>query len=246
MELLIDIGNTTVAVYEADKSLGTIGRCYRLPTNPNEDYSALMSRKRENGQAESCIICSVVPEITGKVSNAVTEVYGIEPVILRRENIPMPVTVDEPDKVGMDRLVDAYYAYSEGCLPAVTVDLGTATTIGVVTVEDGFIGGSISAGVGTGLHAIGNKGAQLFSTDITLPKSPIGKNTAECLNIGAVCGAAAMIDGMMGLIENETGCEMSLIITGGYASYVGKYVRHVHRIEENMLAKSLLLLSKEL
>ena len=243
MVLLIDIGNTTVVVHEADIEEDILGNHYKSATDTNENYSKFFKDMRSGNKVDGCLICSVVPEVTDKVSVAVKEVYGIEAKTLNREDIPMNINVDEPHKVGMDRLADAYYAFHENRLPAVTVDMGTATTINVVT-EDGFMGGSISAGLETSLKAIGKRGAQLFSVEPSIPNSVIGKNTAQCLNIGAVCGTAALIDGLTGYIEKELNESVTLYVTGGNVKYLEAYINHEHITEDEMLAKGMLLLCK--
>lgn len=245
MILLMDIGNTTVAIHEVNPETEEITCSYKLPTDIKEDYIRLITEVKSAFAISECLICSVVPAVTDLVYEAVKSIYGISAMILNRDDISMPISVDEPYKVGMDRLVDAFYAYASEKLPAVTVDLGTATTIGVITKEDGFIGGSISAGVGTSLQAISQKGAQLFSVALETPKSPIGKNTQACLQIGAVCGAAAMIDGMVTLIEKELKKEVTLFITGGYAGLLGEHLLHPHTVTEDLLVRGMLLLYKK-
>ena len=245
MTLLIDIGNTTVAVYEADIETGEIKRRYKADTGITEDFTDLFKDNRVNDSIDGCIICSVVPAITDAVCQAVEAEYNIRPHLLHYKDIPMKVNVDEPEKVGMDRLVDAYYVYSLAELPAVTVDLGTATTIGVIT-EEGFCGGSISAGVETAMQAIGNRGAQLFCVEPSIPTGVIGKNTMQCLNIGAVCGSAALVDGMTRYIEEEIGHEARLYVTGGNVEFLEKYIRHPHNIEKDLLAKGMILLCKNI
>lgn len=186
----------------------------------------------------SCVISSVVPSVSVLVSAAVSSVFGIEPRLLKKSDISMPVVVDEPEKVGMDRLVEAYYIYKNCPLPAVTVDMGTATTIGVVT-EEGFIGGSISAGVMTSLDAIGGKGAQLFKVEPYAPSSVIGKNTTECLNIGAVYGAAAMVDGLIKQISYELGADVTSVITGGNSGLIRNLLSREIVFDEDLIFNGL-------
>lgn len=237
MLLLIDIGNTTVAIKEIDKDGDFVGS-FRFPTCESEDYASLFRRIDLLEKVNACLISSVVPSVSELVFEAVRCVFDIKPRLLKREDIPMPVRVDEPQKVGMDRLVEAYYVYKNYSLPAVTVDLGTATTLGVITAE-GFIGGSISAGINTSLDAIGNKGAQLFTVEPFAPTSVIGKNTSECLNIGAVCGAAAMVDGMVNLISKELGARVTVVITGGNSGLVKNLLSTEVVFDENLIFNGL-------
>lgn len=237
MVLLIDIGNTTVAVKTLDKS-GSFLETYKAPTSVSEDYISFFKSLDLLENISACLISSVVPLVAEVVCEAVKSVFDVEPRLLKRDSIPMPVLVDEPEKVGMDRLIEAYYVYKTCALPAVTVDMGTATTIGVVT-EDGFIGGSISAGLVTSLNAIGKKGAQLFEVAPYAPKSVIGKNTSECLNIGAVAGAASMVDGMVKLISRELGTQVTVVITGGNSGLIRDFLTTEAIYDENLIFNGL-------
>ena len=69
--------------------------------------------------------------------------------------------VDEPAKVGRDRIADAAAAAEHYPLPCMTVDLGTATTYNVISDKKVFLGGFIVPGVQTSLRAISAGTAQL-------------------------------------------------------------------------------------
>lgn len=250
MVLLIDIGNTTVGIRAMSDDSGDWLGSYRFPTGESEDYVSLFSGLALpddiGGSASAricacvcdCVISSVVPSVSVLVIEALSNVFGIEPRLLKKSDINMPVVVDEPEKVGMDRLVEAYYVYKNCPLPAATVDMGTATTIGVVT-EEGFIGGSISAGVMTSLDAIGGKGAQLFKVEPYAPSSVIGKNTTECLNIGAVYGAATMVDGLIKQISYELGAEVTSVITGGNSGLIRNLLSREVVFDEDLIFNGL-------
>ena len=53
--------------------------------------------------------------------------------------------------MGKDRLADAVGAVACHGAPAIIIDMGTATTVGVVTENRTFIGGMIIPGVKTSL-----------------------------------------------------------------------------------------------
>lgn len=60
--------------------------------------------------------------------------------------------VDEPAKVGRDRIADAAAAAEHYPLPCMTVDLGTATTYNVISDKNVLLGGFIVPGVQTSLR----------------------------------------------------------------------------------------------
>ena len=67
------------------------------------------------------------------------------PLVIRdRKAIPVPVDVDYPDKVGLDRLLNtvAANALRPASRPAIVIDSGTATTLNFISTEGVFCGGA--------------------------------------------------------------------------------------------------------
>ena len=74
------------------------------------------------------------------------------------------------------------------------------------------------------------------------PKSAIGTNTEKCMLTGSVMGTAVLIDGMVQRIEEELGCPVTLVVTGGLAKYVTPLCRHPLTYDPELLMKGLALL----
>ena len=251
MILAIDIGNTTVALG------GIQGGCVcftarmdTVRTKTALEYRAEMDRifaaHDQPGapvQFEGAVLTSVVPQITGALVQCARHYTGQEPVIVSPEiRTGLTMGVENPHAVGKDRLADAAYAAANFPLPAVTVDLGTATTFNIVDESRVFRGGVICPGICTGLRALGERCAQLPQLQLSVPESAIGTNTEECMLIGSVMGTAAMIDGMVQRVEEQLGRPVSLVITGGLAKYVAPLCRHELTCDADMMMKGLWLL----
>ena len=192
---------------------------------------------------EGAVLTSVVPQITGALAECARHYTGKKPVIVSPEiRTGLTMGVDEPGAVGKDRLVDAAYAAANFPLPVVTVDLGTATTFNVVDKDRVFRGGVICPGLSTGLRALGERCAQLPQVHLGSPKSAIGTNTEKCMLTGSVMGTAVLIDGMVQRIEEELGCPVTLVVTGGLAKYVTPLCRHPLTYDPELLMKGLALL----
>lgn len=71
------------------------------------------------------------------------------------------IRIDNPAQLGADFVAAAIGAMDRYPLPAIIVDLGTATKISVVDRSRTFIGGSIMPGVKVSLDALSNRAAQL-------------------------------------------------------------------------------------
>lgn len=254
MILAIDIGNTTVCfggIERNGKGDYSVRFSAKLATDPRLDAGAYLERiaslLSENGicpdSFSGAVISSVVPALSGIMRGCARTLTGKEPVIITHQSdLGISIPLPEPEKLGRDRLVDAAWAAARYPLPAVTVDMGTATTFSVVDENREFSGGLICPGVATGLNALTEKAVQLAPVALETPDFLIGRDTAQCLRAGAVAGSAAMVDGLVSRIEEQLGKPATLLITGGMARVVEPLCRHPHIYDPDMLLKGLALL----
>ena len=244
MIIVIDIGNSTavLAGIEQDRIFFT-GEVETNRSYGVSEYTRLLRPILQGRQCQGAILSSVVPQITQAVCQAAADILGEMPMVVGPETkTGLTVDVPEPDKVGRDRLVDAAWAAEHFPLPAVTADLGTATTMNLVLPGKIFAGGIICAGLQTCLNALHQRAAQLPQLELEIPERIVGKNTAECMLSGAVAGTAAMIDGLVASIEEELGTPVTLLLTGGGGKYVSHLLRHEHVFDPDMTRKGLALL----
>ena len=68
--------------------------------------------------------------------------------------------------------------------------------------------------------ALAARAAQLRKVELVRPRSPIGKNTVEALQSGALYGFAGQVDGLVRRISDELGGVQAVIATGGLAPIV--------------------------
>jgi type III pantothenate kinase len=189
---------------------------------------------------QGSIISSVVPALTPVLASCICRITGRYPLVVSHKlRLGITIGLDQPEKVGCDRLVDAAWAAEKYPLPLVTVDLGTATTFNVVDANRVFRGGIIAAGVTTGLRALDSRCAALDSIHAQTPAGVIGGNTTDAMNSGAVFGAAAMIEGLTDRIQQELGQPVTLVLTGGHSSLVSPLLRREHISDPNLLMEGL-------
>lgn len=74
------------------------------------------------------------------------------------------------------------------------VDFGTATNIDVIDEDGYYIGGAIAPGIRISMDALAARAAKLASVPLEAPEHAIGRDTEECIKVGAVMGAAAMAE----------------------------------------------------
>lgn len=214
-----------------------------------DEYAAelrfLLGRLKVNPTAcEGVIVCSVVPGLTPVLAHACKRLTGRDALIVSNAlDTGLTFAVDEPDRVGRDRLADAAAAAAHYPLPCMTVDMGTATTYNVLSAEGCFLGGFIVPGVQT--QPAGHQCRHLPSCPPIAPEPPehlVGRNTVEALNNGAMFGTAAMLDGLADRVEAELGQPLTVVATGGLAPYIMPCCKRKILYDGDLLFKGLALI----
>jgi type III pantothenate kinase len=142
----------------------------------------------------------------------------------------MPILYDNPREVGADRVADGVGAYDLYPGASIIVDMGTATVFDVISEKGEYVGGAIAPGVAISLEALYTHAAALRSVELVLPRSVIGRSTAESIQSGVLYGFAAQVDGLVERILDELG-EATVIGTGGLASLIAPITKHVRIVE---------------
>lgn len=244
MIVVIDIGNTSAVLsgIREDRVLFSES----VPTCRSwgpEEYTRELAPILQGKTCRGAILSSVVPEITEAMAQAAEHHLGIRPIVMDgNTKTGLTIELPEPGKIGRDRLADAAWAAARYPLPAVTADLGTATTLNVILPGGVFAGGMICAGLSTGLRALADYTSQLPRLEPEIPEQLIGRNTRECMLSGAAAGTAAMVDGLAAAVEAQLGCPVTLLVTGGAARFAEPFLRHEHIYDPDMTRKALALL----
>lgn len=248
MQMLIDIGNSTVVVAIADGE-GTIKNTWRFKTRKEETASffryelkhGLCKYGVEISEIESVTVSSVVPEVDDDISQAINDLTGIVPHFFSVDDALQMINIDveSPSQLGKDRLADALGAVSCYGVPAIIIDFGTATTIGIVDAQKTYLGGIIIPGVKTSLAALSQRTSQLPSIHIEKPRYLIGRNTLECMQSGILYGTSSMIDGLIEKLLPQFSEAPHIIATGGMAMEIVPLCSHKIEYDRYLLLKGL-------
>ena len=111
------------------------------------------------------------------------------------------------------------------------VDLGTATTLDVVSDTGVYLGGVIAPGMETSLDALTSRAARLVKVDLIPPERVIGRSTVESMRSGLVLGTVAMIDGLCAQIREELVGQTTVVATGGLSGMVSKLSAQIDHID---------------
>lgn len=234
MLLAIDVGNSTTSVglFDREKNLRFLAY---LDTDSRKtadqisiDLMNLFTLYHYNYQdVTDAIFCSVVPPLNFMMSKALTRLLGKPPMMVGPGvRTGLNLRMENQVQVGADIVADAVAALERFEPPIITIDMGTATTIGVIDAQRNYVGGMLLPGVNVSLEALSRRAAQLPAISLQHPKAVIGKNTEDCMRAGIVYGTAGMLDGIIERIRGEFGGrEISVVATGGNAPVIVKYCK---------------------
>ena len=224
MLLAVDVGNTNtvLGLFTGEELV----RSWRITTHARAtgDEMALTFRGLLDEQPEitGLVLCSTVPSVLHELRPMMSSFFHEMPVVIVEPGTKtgVPILTDNPKEVGADRIVNTLAAHQQFGGPCIVVDFGTSTNLDVVSAQGEFLGGALAPGIDISLEALSTKAAQLRKVEVARPRSPIGKNTVEALQSGAVFGFAGQVDGLVDRIIEEIGPVTAVVATGGLASVV--------------------------
>jgi type III pantothenate kinase len=241
--IAIDIGNTNIAVglylkgqEEFIRSISgqaeaELTECLKSAW----EKIPLLERSKEKKRDGAVVVSSVKPAWTDLVRGIVSENLG-EKILLVGKDIPFPMnlSVNEPEKVGTDRVLAAAAAYAVVENAIVVADFGTAVTIDLVDDRGVFLGGVILPSFEISAKALNEYTAQLPLVKVGRPNLPWGKNTAEAINCGLYYSAIATLQEIIRRYAEKIGTWPQTILTGSAAElikddceFIDSYVPHL-------------------
>ncbi len=252
--IAVDIGNTNIDiglfVEDQEKSIETIpgksrAKLTKYLKSAWEEIPVVegSTEERRNGVI---VVSSVKPAWTELIRQIAADELDEEIHVIGQDiSLPMTLWVDEPDKVGTDRVVAAVAAYTVAEDAVVVADLGTAMTIDLVDENGVFLGGVICPGFEISAKALQKNTAQLPKTKITKPKTPYGKNTAEAINCGLYYSAVGTLEEIIRRYAEKIGKWPQTVITGSAARTVKDDCSFIDSYVPSLVIKGIVLAYKK-
>ncbi len=169
-----------------------------------------------------CCLASVHAGAAKWVGELLALHLSSKPQVLTAAELPIKIRVDEPEKVGVDRLLTAVAAnrVRERGRPAIVVSLGTACTVNLIAADGAFEGGAILPGIAMSARALhtGTSALPLVASDaIDAPIDGIGKSTRAAISSGLIWGAVGAVHELIDRMAQSLDPPPQLFVTGGDA-----------------------------
>jgi len=234
--LLVDAGNTRVkgAVYTD----GTITPVFQIET-PLLDAGRVRAALDETPAYDVQVIASVVRGSASLFASSAED--HVKTVIVdATASLGITVGVPKPDTVGIDRLLMSGEAFSNCGGAVITVGVGTAITVDVVTSAGVYVGGSISPGLRLASWALSEGTSLLPEVDIDEALPDVPRSTMESIRMGIVEGAAGSVDRLVSSLAGGAGLDTyKVVLTGGDAGLLSERLATEHEVLDDLLFQGL-------
>ena len=229
VDIVADVGNSRIK-WGACTKQGVKASASLPPGDP----AAWQEQLREWGftRSLSWAIGSVRPDVLEVLLAYLQGRGDTVRLLARHDRLPLEVRTDAPERVGIDRLLNAVAANSRlrrGAKnrqekAAVIIDAGTAVTVDLISPDGAFEGGAIFPGrrlMAAALHDYIALLPLVVGTEASPP--PVGKNTTAAIEAGIHHAAAG---GINQLIRGQLGAHFprmdhpvkpAVFLTGGDA-----------------------------
>jgi type III pantothenate kinase len=252
MLLAVDVGNTQIVlgVFQGEHLRDLFRLASGLPRTADDLWPVverLLAPYRE-GLLHSgrCVIGSVVPAQTPAWEGLSLRLLGRPALVASaRAARGLRIELQDPSSLGIDRVANAVAVAELYRLPAIVVDLGTATTLDVILPGPRYVGGVIAPGIVTSAEELFRRAARLAKVEIKRPERVLGKTTEECIQSGVFFGAVGQIDGLVRGLVRELAIRPLVLATGGLAEAVASESATIRKVDPALTLHGLRILGRK-
>ncbi|MEN0110424.1 MAG: type III pantothenate kinase [Planctomycetota bacterium] len=139
---------------------------------------------------------------------------------LASETAPIALRVEEPARIGVDRVMAAVAAnrLRHADKPAIVVDIGTAITVDLIAADGALEGGAILPGPGLAAWALAEGTGALPTVgfgDLDASPDAVGRSTEPAIRAGLYWGAVGAIRELIARQRDRLTAAPQVLLTGG-------------------------------
>ena len=231
MNLVVDIGNSSLKVAIFDKKLMTSKFIY---TNQSLN---IFSDLFKNNVIDNCLISNV-----STIDKNILDFLKINSNLISiNEFIDLPfINLYKTKKtLGHDRI--ALVSAAAVNFPdqnILIIDAGTCITYDFKNRKNEYLGGSISPGLMIRFKALNSETVNLPLLTINLDNKLLGDDTDSSINSGVINGVISEIDGLINQYQ-ERFKNIKIILTGGDSDFLLNKIKNTIFADQNFLLKGL-------
>lgn len=245
MILAVDIGNTNINVgsFVGKKLISHF--CIDNTTLINQKTSLPITLSLLN-ETKNIVVASVNPNVESVFYKSLGKEHEKKILKIGREiKLKLPILIENPQTVGIDRLLNGLAAYRRTKTSTIVIDFGTAITIDIVSNKGEFLGGLILPGIKTSAYALNKQTALLPEVDIKRPVNIIGKNSEDAIKAGIYFGTVGSVTYIIKELSRIYRDLKYIIATGGDAKTFKKDIPEIDKFIPGLTLEGIRLAFKE-
>lgn len=245
MELLLDIGNTSVnwALQEQDKFTSFGAFVYSKDHfEKNLQENLLFSEKPSDILVSNVAGDEVFNSLNDWLKKQWQQECWQPDVSAKYKDLKNGYS--DTEQMGLDRWLAMVASWEKYQTALCLVGCGTALTIDVIDFEGKHLGGYIVPGIELMQKALVNNTVQINMDVKNIPSVEYARDTQIAVNNGAFLSAVSMIDHVVDTFSDESKREVQCIISGGMAESIKPLLNHWFEYEPNLVLTGLSILHK--
>lgn len=262
--LAVDVGNSRIkfGLFDRNDSQDTehrLPRCLhhlaitvneQIPWDEIRDWEAISP-----GSIVSGIVAGANPDGVSKVVSTWLDDRWESPLVIQEPaGFPISVNLESPEKVGIDRLLNAVAAnvLRPDQTPVIIIDSGTATTVDFVSADGAFQGGAILPGLELGSRSLHEYTAllpEISIEELASEEHPaLGKDTRAAILSGLFWGQLGAIKELISQLSQSpipNPKSPMVLLTGGGAKLLAPHLPNAHW-EPHLSLQGLALVARQI
>jgi type III pantothenate kinase len=233
MNLVIDVGNTLVKLAVFD-----FGKLRQKKTCIKKDFINTLAEISETFPKIETTLVSAVGNFT---EHQFSKLKQLAPVIKldHQTEVPFLNKYSTPQTLGVDRIaLISAAAMQYPNKNVLVIDVGTCITYDFLNMDNEYLGGAISPGIGLRYRAMHTFTEKLPLLDASQPKELIGNSTALSMHSGAMNGVLYEIDGFIEAYKKNYE-NLTVILTGGDSHFLSKRLKSSIFAHPNLLLRGI-------
>jgi type III pantothenate kinase len=217
-DVVVDVGNSAIKCGRC--AGGTVSDAVSLAPDNATGWDSLTEKWGSAGVRGTWIVTSVNPAACSRFVDWIGQRGGRVRLLAEARELPLKVSLEKPDHVGIDRLLDAVAANGlrPPGRPAVVVDAGSAVTVDWIDADGTFTGGAILPGIRLMIRALHEHTAllPLIPSPGVAPAVP-GTSTPAAMEVGVYWSVVGGVTAVLDAYRRHFDAEPTVYLTGGDA-----------------------------
>lgn len=191
------------------------------------------------------LVSSVQRTIESHLRRCVERLGG-EYRLVTYTDLAIEVRVDQPERVGIDRLLAAQAAMTQSpARPLIVIQAGSAITVDLVEHRNQFSGGAILPGVPIMLRLLSSAAdllPQVAAIELfELPPLP-GKNTSAAMSAGTSSAVVGGVQHLVARYREQCGLQTPVILSGGDGPRLAPHIPGPLLVVDHLVLRGLAIL----